>query len=72
MSQRARGRLLAMGALMMVIGSTIPSAHAFPAFARKYGVRCTACHEAWDLVHYIQSLSPLYPKKTAQGTSQGR
>ena len=28
--------------------------------------------EAWDLVHYIQSLSPLYPKKTAQGPSQGR
>src|SRR6202140_4971524 len=47
MSQRVRGRLLAMSALLIVIGSTIPSAYAFPAFARKCGVRCTACHEAW-------------------------
>lgn len=28
--------------------------------------------EAWDLVHYIESLSPLYPKKTSQGTTPGR
>jgi cytochrome c oxidase cbb3-type subunit I/II len=28
--------------------------------------------EAWDLVHYIQSLSPLYPKETVPGASQGR
>lgn len=24
-----------------------PSVSAFPAFARKYGLRCTACHESW-------------------------
>jgi mono/diheme cytochrome c family protein len=24
--------------------------------------------EAWDLVHFIQSLSPLYPKNVAGGT----
>ena len=24
-----------------------PPAGAIPAFARKYGLRCTACHEAW-------------------------
>ena len=24
-----------------------PPARAFPAFARKYGLRCTACHESW-------------------------
>jgi hypothetical protein len=51
MSQRVSGRLLAMGALIMVIGSTIPSAQAFPAFARKYGVRCTSCHEAWPVLN---------------------
>src|ERR1700694_941997 len=51
MSQRARGRLLAMSVLIIVIGSTIPSAYAFPAFARKYGVRCTACHEAWPVLN---------------------
>jgi hypothetical protein len=51
MSQRARGRLLAMSALLIVIGSTIPSAYAFPAFARKYGVRCTGCHEAWPVLN---------------------
>src|SRR6202165_869412 len=51
MSQRARGRLLAMSVLIIVIGSTIPSAYAFPAFARKYGLRCTACHEAWPVLN---------------------
>src|ERR1700686_5491264 len=51
MSQRVRGRLLAMSALLIVIGSTIPSAYAFPAFARKCGVRCTACHEAWPVLN---------------------
>jgi hypothetical protein len=25
-------------------------AHAIPAFARKYGVRCTVCHEAWPVL----------------------
>jgi hypothetical protein len=26
-------------------------AHATPAFARKYGVRCTVCHEAWPVLN---------------------
>ena len=32
--------------LVMVILSSTP-AHAIPAFARKYGLPCSACHEAW-------------------------
>ena len=51
MSQRAVGRRFALGALILFIGSTIPSAQAFPAFARKYGLRCTACHEAWPVLN---------------------
>ena len=26
-------------------------AHAFPAFARKYGLRCSACHVAWPILN---------------------
>jgi hypothetical protein len=29
------------------------SALAFPAFARKYGLRCSACHEAWPMLNYF-------------------
>ena len=32
--------------LVMVILSSTPG-HAIPAFARKYGLPCSACHEAW-------------------------
>ena len=28
-----------------------PRAEAIPAFARKYGMRCSACHEAWPLLN---------------------
>src|SRR5580704_7229011 len=29
----------------------VPSAHATPAFARKYGLACSACHEAWPMLN---------------------
>jgi hypothetical protein len=29
------------------------SAYALPAFARKYGLRCSACHEAWPMLNYF-------------------
>src|SRR5947208_4941504 len=29
------------------------NAHALPAFARKYGLRCSACHEAWPMLNYF-------------------
>jgi hypothetical protein len=30
-----------------------PSANALPAFARKYGLRCSACHESWPMLNYF-------------------
>lgn len=32
---------------------TLPQAYAIPAFARKYGLRCSACHEAWPMLNYF-------------------
>lgn len=29
------------------------NAHGLPAFARKYGLRCSACHEAWPMLNYF-------------------
>jgi len=29
------------------------NSHALPAFARKYGLRCSACHEAWPMLNYF-------------------
>ena len=47
-------RILAGGLLLafFVLGS-LPKAHAIPAFARKYGLRCSACHEAWPMLNYF-------------------
>jgi hypothetical protein len=33
--------------------SASPSASALPAFARKYGLRCSACHESWPMLNYF-------------------
>lgn len=30
-----------------------PKAQALPAFARKYGLRCSACHESWPMLNYF-------------------
>jgi hypothetical protein len=37
-------------ALVFLILS-VPPAHAIPAFARKYGLRCSACHVAWPVLN---------------------
>jgi hypothetical protein len=29
------------------------TANAIPAFARKYGLRCSACHESWPMLNYF-------------------
>src|SRR5512146_1373491 len=43
----ARGRFAgALLAVCLVLGCA-PSAFGIPAFARKYGLPCSACHEAW-------------------------
>lgn len=51
--QRAVSLLTAALALTLLILSTSQSAHAFPAFARKYGLRCSACHETWPMLNYF-------------------
>jgi hypothetical protein len=49
----ASSRRTLLGLLLAVffILSSANSALAFPAFARKYGLRCSACHEAWPMLN---------------------
>jgi hypothetical protein len=51
--QRTTSVLSAAFALIFLIIGAGPSAHAFPAFARKYGLRCSACHESWPMLNYF-------------------
>jgi hypothetical protein len=45
-------RSLAAGLLLtFLFFGSIEDAHAFPAFARKYGLRCSACHVAWPVLN---------------------
>jgi len=46
---------LASGLLLAFLFCLLPAheAHALPAFARKYGLRCSACHEAWPMLNYF-------------------
>jgi hypothetical protein len=39
--------------IVFVILSGSQSANALPAFARKYGLRCSACHESWPMLNYF-------------------
>ena len=39
--------------VFFVILSGSQSANALPAFARKYGLRCSACHESWPMLNYF-------------------
>ena len=45
----ASGLLLASIFLLF----SVSDANALPAFARKYGLRCSACHEAWPMLNYF-------------------
>lgn len=45
--------LLAVLAAIFLVLSTSQPAHALPAFARKYGLRCSACHESWPMLNYF-------------------
>jgi hypothetical protein len=49
----ARKRLAGYVVLASLFFFSINSAHALPAFARKYGLRCSACHEAWPMLNYF-------------------
>jgi len=44
--------LLALVAVFVVLTCSQP-ANALPAFARKYGLRCSACHESWPMLNYF-------------------
>ena len=46
-------RTLAGLLLSVFVFSSVPNALALPAFARKYGLRCSACHEAWPMLNYF-------------------
>ena len=50
-----RGRSLVTAALvaLFLMLSTSQNANALPAFARKYGLRCSACHESWPMLNYF-------------------
>jgi len=39
--------------LALFLVAAFPKANALPAFARKYGLRCSACHEAWPMLNYF-------------------
>jgi len=43
---------IALLLVFVVIGSG-QRASALPAFARKYGLRCSACHESWPMLNYF-------------------
>ena len=51
--QRISSVLSAAFALIFLILSASQSANALPAFARKYGLRCSACHESWPMLNYF-------------------
>ena len=56
LSQRVRGPVVFLslffaGAILIL--STSQPANALPAFARKYGLRCSACHESWPMLNYF-------------------
>jgi len=48
--QRHLSTLLLSVFLML---AAMPEANALPAFARKYGLRCSACHESWPMLNYF-------------------
>src|ERR1700721_1305308 len=39
--------------LLLLIFGSFQTAHGLPAFARKYGLRCSACHESWPMLNYF-------------------
>src|SRR5580658_10910776 len=45
--RRTATSLLALTVLALIV----PSAHAIPACARKYGLACSACHQAWPMLN---------------------
>src|SRR6202789_3224120 len=38
---------------VIIVLTCSQQANAIPAFARKYGLRCSACHESWPMLNYF-------------------
>jgi hypothetical protein len=51
--QRATSVLAAAFALVFLLLGGSQPAGALPAFARKYGLRCSACHESWPMLNFF-------------------
>jgi len=51
--QRMFSLLAAAFTLIFLILGASQSASALPAFARKYGLRCSACHESWPMLNFF-------------------
>jgi len=49
--KRLAGGLLLASLFFFVFSAS--DAYGLPAFARKYGLRCSACHEAWPMLNYF-------------------
>jgi hypothetical protein len=52
-SQHGKHFLTAALVLTFLILISSRNANALPAFARKYGLRCSACHESWPMLNYF-------------------
>ncbi len=44
---------LAFALVLLFLTLSSQNANALPAFARKYGLRCSACHESWPMLNYF-------------------
>ncbi len=44
-------RKLVRALILVALGAGCKPAYGIPAFARKYGLRCSACHEAWPVLN---------------------
>lgn len=44
---------LLIALLFFFVAAASQNAHALPAFARKYGLRCSACHESWPMLNFF-------------------
>ena len=46
-------QFLAFALVLVFLILSSQNANALPAFARKYGLRCSACHESWPMLNYF-------------------
>ena len=44
---------LAVFGIVFLLLTISQPANALPAFARKYGLRCSACHETWPMLNFF-------------------